>query len=187
MSYVTHDEIGEIVRDRLKGKGYDLAFANMIDAGVGEQPDCLGIDNAGFTILIEAKVSRSDFKADQKKPWRKDGNGIGKRRVYVTPVGLLEPKEIPYGWELWEIQDNKRKTIKIVKGMTERKVYDKSVAPWPRMEKTYHHMDEIEYNHFSKTDDYRTVVMMLSKIFRRMSAHGLDIDYYSKGGILFGK
>lgn len=187
MKDLTHDGIGEIVSRKLKSKGYDVAFSNMIDAGIGEQPDCLGINIYGETILIEVKVSRPDFLQDKKKPWRKDGKGIGKHRVYVTPVGLLKPEEIQYGWQLWEVSNNKSNSIKVIKGSIKKTVIDKSRSYWPITEIQYRNMGKDEFNFFSETDDARIVLMMMVKIFRRMKASGVDINSFSKGGQLYNK
>jgi len=53
--------------------------------------------------MIECKVSRSDFFADAKKPQRLAGTGIGERRYFMTPVGLVKPSELPEEWGLIEI------------------------------------------------------------------------------------
>ena len=49
--------------------------------------------------MIESKVSRSDFKADAKKPERLFG-GVGTYRFYITPLNMLLPEELPEGWGL---------------------------------------------------------------------------------------
>lgn len=65
-----------------------------------ERPDALGW-HSGRTILIEVKVSRSDFFADQKKPFRQvPGLGLGEIRWYLCPEGLLQPDEMPEKWGL---------------------------------------------------------------------------------------
>ena len=73
----------------------------------GEQPDAIGW-RYGLTLLCEAKVSRADFLADRKKPWRaRPELGMGDWRFYVAPAGMLQPDEIPEGWGLLE-WDGKR-------------------------------------------------------------------------------
>lgn len=53
------------------------------------------------SYLIETKVSRSDFLADAKKPFRKDpSQGIGDYRYYACPEGLIKPDELPEKWGL---------------------------------------------------------------------------------------
>lgn len=69
---MSHDEIAEWASRRIRTMGFPFAFANMTSATHGEQPDVLGMDSWANSILIEVKVSRSDFLADKKKPWRKN-------------------------------------------------------------------------------------------------------------------
>ena len=67
-----------------------------------ETPDVLGWHGQG-SFLIECKTSRSDFKADAKKPMRKrPGTGMGDFRYMLTPKGLLATGELPDRWGLLE-------------------------------------------------------------------------------------
>lgn len=61
-----------------------------------EIPDAFGWCGAK-TILVECKVSRSDFKKDSKKKFRTYG-GIGYSRYYLSPKDLLKDYEIPVKW-----------------------------------------------------------------------------------------
>ncbi len=65
-----------------------------------ETPDVFGW-NYWATVLIEVKVSRSDFFADRKKPFRiVPQNGVGDYRFYCCPNGMIKPDEVPPGWGL---------------------------------------------------------------------------------------
>ena len=65
-----------------------------------ECPDVLGF-RADESILIECKVSRSDFLADKNKPFRKIScNGMGNYRLYCCPKGLIKKEELPEKWGL---------------------------------------------------------------------------------------
>lgn len=48
--------------------GCTVAISEMASVA-GETPDAIGWRH-GVSILIEAKTSRADFRADRKKPWR---------------------------------------------------------------------------------------------------------------------
>jgi hypothetical protein len=73
----------------------------------GEQPDAIGW-RYGLTALCEVKVSRGDFLADRKKPWRaRPELGMGDWRFYVAPSGILRAEDMPEGWGLLEF-DGKR-------------------------------------------------------------------------------
>ena len=63
-----------------------------------EIPDVLVFKSGAFTILLECKVSRSDFLSDKNKFFRRQGDyGMGEHRYYVTPCGLISPEELPSG------------------------------------------------------------------------------------------
>lgn len=69
----------------------------------GEQPDAIGWTPSGASLLVECKVSRADFLADAKKPWRRVPEiAMGCERWYFTPDGLLHPSELPDGFGLAE-------------------------------------------------------------------------------------
>lgn len=79
-------------------------------------PDAIGWQvDGGWSVLIECKVSRSDFRRDAHKRIHLDpDNAPGQERWYVTPVGMLKPEEIPAGWCLAECSES-GKFKKIVK------------------------------------------------------------------------
>jgi hypothetical protein len=67
----------------------------------GEYPDVIGFGGWGHSVLIEVKVSRSDFLSDKKKKFRKEQEmGMGKQRFYCCPVGLIKVADLPEGWGL---------------------------------------------------------------------------------------
>jgi len=72
-------------------------------ATTGEQPDAIGWSGA-FSILVECKISLSDFRADKKKFFRSNGEyGMGCQRFYCMPKGMLNSiEELPFGWGLLE-------------------------------------------------------------------------------------
>ncbi len=69
----------------------------------GEMPDAIGWKQACHSVLVECKVSRSDFLVDREKPWRqKPERGVGSERFYLTLSGLIKVQELPAGWGLLE-------------------------------------------------------------------------------------
>lgn len=65
-----------------------------------KQPDIIGWHD-WESYLIEIKVSRSDFAADRKKPFRgMQASGMGRHWYYLCPKDLLKMEEIPEGWGL---------------------------------------------------------------------------------------
>ena len=61
--------------------------------------------NAYSSCVIECKMSRSDFFADQKKPFRNDGCGMGQKRFYLCPENLIKETELPQGWGLLYVDE----------------------------------------------------------------------------------
>jgi hypothetical protein len=70
------------------------------DGTTAEIPDAIGWKCWGnVSILVECKVSRPDFLADRRKPFRQVGGlGVGRFRYYLAPGGLLKPADLPPGW-----------------------------------------------------------------------------------------
>lgn len=89
-----------------------------------ENPDVLGFANDGRSVLLEAKISREDFKRDFKKIFRKHPEkGMGQFRMYIAPKGLIKTEELPENWGLLEV--NEKDKIKVVKH-AQRQASDKS-------------------------------------------------------------
>jgi hypothetical protein len=77
----------------------------------GEMPDAIGWKRACHSVLVECKVTRSDFVADRAKPFRfKPEQGVGCERFYLVPAGLLRREELPQGWGLLEYQGGRIET-----------------------------------------------------------------------------
>ena len=84
-----------------------------ITSFTSESPDVLGFANDDKTVLLEAKISRADFKRDFKKFFRiYPEKGMGDFRMYITPPGLIKKEELPNGWGLLEVDNNDR--IKVI-------------------------------------------------------------------------
>lgn len=101
----THDQLIEKARVWLRSKGCSVVISELVTR---ETPDALGFDGS-HSILIECKTSRSDFRADQNKTWRRlPEMGLGVERYYLAPKGLLSHNEIPGKWGLLEVYENGR-------------------------------------------------------------------------------
>lgn len=184
MINLDHDTLGEIAAKKLKAMGYHFAFSNMRSSSMGEQPDALGINQVGESFLVEAKVSRADFFADQKKPWRQNPKlqGMGDFRAYITPAGLLNPDEIPYGWQLWEVHGKTKPVIKIIKGQRIFKVKHERFG-WSRTQHEYVNCSQEEYLFFCRKWEDRRENMAelgwLMIILRRAQLSGIDLQQFS--------
>lgn len=69
----------------------------------GERPDALGWKHNKRSLLIECKATRSDFRSDKKKVFRDPNyweHGLGQRRYYMSPPGVITPEMLPPNWGL---------------------------------------------------------------------------------------
>ena len=110
---MSHIDLVARARKWLLGSmGCGVVLCEVIGGGL-EQPDAIGWKNGGrHSILVEVKVSRSDFLSDKKKCHRRAGAGMGQQRWYLTPPGLVRPDELPDGWGLAEAGRVVKKIVK---------------------------------------------------------------------------
>jgi len=72
-------------------------FATPVD----ENPDVIGWASGAGSVLIECKLSRSDFLKDATKVVRRNPRaGMGHRRYYLCPTDLIQVKDLPPKWGL---------------------------------------------------------------------------------------
>lgn len=105
----------------LPKSGAACSFAiHEVSSGYGSEiADAFGLrTNYGDrleTVLVEVKVSRSDFFADQRKAFRiSPETGMGNYRYYMAPEGLIRVEELPDKWGLIEV--NSRNGCRVVRG-----------------------------------------------------------------------
>lgn len=108
----THQQLVEIAVKWLRTSHQcAIAVREPRSLRTNEQPDAIGWKvgmsgdvPAGASILVECKTTRSDFERDAKKPFRADSRlGMGARRWYLVPRGILDEKSVPAGWGLAEV------------------------------------------------------------------------------------
>ncbi|MES4611381.1 hypothetical protein V2154_02165 [Ewingella sp. CoE-038-23] len=105
----THSELCVIAERFLRNNGFKVAFHDRFIAGVstGEQPDAIGFRNLS-SCLIEAKCSRADFLADRKKRFRVNPElGMGDWRFFICEPGLISIEELPEGWGLLNVKNDR--------------------------------------------------------------------------------
>ena len=90
----------------LRKNGFGVVATELDSCGCRERPDVIGFRSM-CSAIIEAKVSRSDFLADRKKPERSGAPGVGVYRFYLCPVGVIRADELPPRWGLLH-EDNGR-------------------------------------------------------------------------------
>lgn len=120
---MTHNELNEIAAKWLKrplsgsGPGCQVALTEVGGLYGGERADAFGYrwGFEGGSIVVESKVSRSDFFADRAKPHRNGTtSGMGNYRYYICPEGLINIEDLPHGWGLLWV--NRRGHVKIKAG-----------------------------------------------------------------------
>jgi hypothetical protein len=71
-----------------------------------ENPDVIGWVPGSGSLLIECKLTRSDFLRDRAKAVRRNPRaGMGQRRYYLSPSDVIQVKDLPAKWGLlWVIK-----------------------------------------------------------------------------------
>lgn len=102
---MTHDELVRRACEWLAGENRAHAIVpELFTQAIGESPDVISwkvTRGIVSSTLIECKASRTDFKADFNKPFRRNpALGMGRYRWYFVPHGLVSPGEVPERWGL---------------------------------------------------------------------------------------
>jgi len=97
-----------------------------------ETADAIGWMQGGrVSVLIECKVSRADFFADRKKPFRiHPERGVGRFRFYMTPCGLVTVDELPDRWGLLEVSGRSVRVLRIGDQFRERNQRAETAMIW---------------------------------------------------------
>lgn len=105
---MTHQKIVELAVKWLYKKGCGYAVGERVSSTpTGEIPDAIGF-KSDYSILIECKTSRADFRADFKKPFRiKPELGCGDFRFFLCEKDIIKADEVPDKWGLLYIENNK--------------------------------------------------------------------------------
>ncbi|HXP46253.1 MAG TPA: hypothetical protein VN810_03190 [Terriglobales bacterium] len=104
---MTHAQLVSKAVEWLRQYGCGIVLAEQACAS-GEVPDAIGWKGACRSVVVECKLSRSDFLADRAKPFRQNSElGLGCERWYLTPAGLLSAEDLPRSWGLLESKAGK--------------------------------------------------------------------------------
>lgn len=110
-SKFTHKEVVNIAyKWVLKNGSCGIAFKELDCAGSNEIPDVIAF-SSWHSVMIEVKVTRSDFLCDKNKSFRKNpAEGMGGMRYYCCPTGLIKKEELPTGWGLIYVNEKGKAT-----------------------------------------------------------------------------
>lgn len=102
---MTHKELIKVARKWLRECAKCKVILTERGSSTGyEIPDAIGWKSARYSILIECKASRADFRQDAKKWFRQEANlGMGQQRYFLAPEGVIPKDEVPQGWGLLEL------------------------------------------------------------------------------------
>lgn len=107
-SRLTHAQLVEIAGRWLRGTRKCALVAEESSCfKSAESPDGIGWDAYGRSVLVEAKVSVEDFRADQRKPHRLNTVGMGLERWYLAEDGVLKPEAMPPQWGLLVVRNGR--------------------------------------------------------------------------------
>ncbi|AOJ79201.1 hypothetical protein WS86_00210 (plasmid) [Burkholderia savannae] len=107
---LSHAELVELSARHVKKIGFPVVGKEVRAWYSREEGDVIAFRSTS-SLLVEAKCSRSDFRADARKPERTNG-GLGVYRFYVCPAGLIHAEEVPERWGLWWVDGRKITQIK---------------------------------------------------------------------------
>src|ERR1700676_450438 len=109
---MTHARLVEMAEEWLRRSRCGIVLSEQ-GCSSGEMPDAIGWKGRNHSIMLECKISRSDFFADSAKPWRTNPEmALGCERYYAAPKGMLKAGEMPEGWGLLEAQGRELKLAK---------------------------------------------------------------------------
>lgn len=173
---LTHRQLVEIgYRWLLKNGSVGVCFKELKSMD-GEIPDVIGF-NHWESILIECKVSRSDFLKDKKKLHRQ--KGMGNWRFYMCPTGLIKVEELPSKWGL--IYVNEKGKAKLEYDCRKKQVKEECVSDWQKEqypEGFYMRTVRADENRFDP--DYEAERCIMYTALRRLFIKGFMPTIYDK-------
>lgn len=120
-SPLNHKDLVVLAERWARQQGFHVTAPEMTIIKTPEIPDLIAFNSSG-SIMIECKVSRSDFLIDKKKPWRQPNQGMGNYRLYIAPEGIIKPEDLTKmeeqlgcpRWGLLEVTPKKKIIEKVV-------------------------------------------------------------------------
>ena len=100
---MTHQQLVRLAEHWLRTRYRCGIVLSEQSCASGETPDVIGWKGTCRSVVVECKISRADFFADQEKPFRKNPElAMGCERFYLVPQGLIAAHELPKKWGLLE-------------------------------------------------------------------------------------
>ncbi|QWS69902.1 coil containing protein [Vibrio phage vB_VpS_PG28] len=178
-----HDELCEVGRRWMlrtgssKGGCMQVALSEVGSNQFPETPDVFGIDQRGESCLVEVKVSRSDFLADAKKPFRANpDDGMGDFRYYMCPPDIIKPEDLE-GTKWGLIYVSPKGICKVIRGKATNNTYKKEWDAQWRFIKNQAHEDILVRTLFLRM----TYNLDVSGYLDGVKAHSKLQQYHMKG------
>lgn len=100
----THNQLVRRIAAWFKARHKSSIVMAEFVTSAQEIPDVLAMQSGAHSVLVECKVGRSDFLSDKNKFFRRQEEyGMGDKRYYAAPAGMIKPAELPEGWGLLEV------------------------------------------------------------------------------------
>lgn len=113
MSGLTHKAAVRRIANWLKNSRQCHIVITELSTACHETPDAIAFYGGGGSILVECKISRSDFLADRTKSFRQNAEaGMGDFRYFATPPGIIKPDDELGEWGLLEIHPHHVKEVR---------------------------------------------------------------------------
>jgi hypothetical protein len=109
---MTHEDLRKRAVKWLTNTKHCGVVLSEIVTALSEIPDAVGWQSWA-SFLVECKVSRADFRAQQDKPWMRSGRGVGQFRYFMVPSGLIGPADLEdQEWGLLCVDDCRIRVVK---------------------------------------------------------------------------
>ena len=100
---MTHQQLVRLAEQWLRSRYRCGIVLSEQSCAEGETPDVIAWKGKCRSVIVECKVSRTDFLADREKPFRRNPEqGMGCERFYLAPQGMIAAHELPRNWGLLE-------------------------------------------------------------------------------------
>jgi hypothetical protein len=108
----THEQLRKRAIRWLTNTKHCGAVLSEIVTAAREIPDAIGW-RAGWSYVVECKVSRGDWRANAQKMHEQTGGAVGRLRYILCPEGMIRADEATDGWGLlWLVSEGRHSYVR---------------------------------------------------------------------------